>query len=254
MGTKHSELREQRGEYGFDGFSSRGLAAMAAGTLVLLASTTAALRSGRKLLGMLGASVLLVIAAIAPFYLYVTRRGKFLVWAELLDELPLQGNERVLDLGCGRGAVMGMVAKLLPQGLVVGLDLWTADQSGNRPSATTRNLVAEGIAERCQVTTGTMLALPFADASFDLVVTSLAIHNIDQISLASERRLQALDEAVRVLKPGGRMLIVDLMWTRTYAGRLRALGLSNVRERNLGWRCWYGPWMGANLVTALKAG
>ena len=38
-------------------------------------------------------------------FLYTTRRGKFQVWDEILDGLHLRGDERVLDMGCGRGAV-----------------------------------------------------------------------------------------------------------------------------------------------------
>src|SRR2546427_3665653 len=45
--------------------------------------------------------------------LYTSRRGKFAVWAELLDQLRLRGDERLLDLGCGRGAVLLMAAQRL---------------------------------------------------------------------------------------------------------------------------------------------
>ncbi len=97
---------------------------------------------------------------------------------------------------------MAMVAKLVLRGHVVGLDLWTDDQSGNRPETTRRNLDLEGVSDRCELKTGDMLAMPFADASFDLVVSSMAIHNIDENNMRNHtRRVQAVDEAVRVLKP-----------------------------------------------------
>jgi arsenite methyltransferase len=74
-------------------------------------------------------------------YLYSTRRGKFAVWAELLDAQPWRGDEHVLDIGCGRGAISVMMAKIVPRGRAVGLDLWRSeDQSGNNPEATWRNL------------------------------------------------------------------------------------------------------------------
>jgi arsenite methyltransferase len=109
---------------------------------------------------------------------HTTRRGKFLVWAEILDSLRLRGDERVLDVGCGRGAVLTMVAERLPRGRVVGIDLWTADQSGNGAEAAERNLVAEGVRERCKLVTGDMRSMPFRNASIDMIVSSLAIHNI----------------------------------------------------------------------------
>src|SRR5437016_2684535 len=69
----------------------------------------------------LAALFLLGIAASAS---YTTRRGKFRVWAELIDGLGLRGDERILDLGCGRGAVLLMVAQRLTTGRAVGVDLW----------------------------------------------------------------------------------------------------------------------------------
>jgi SAM-dependent methyltransferase len=49
--------------------------------------------------------------------------------------------------------------------------------------------------------------MPLSDATFDLVVSSMAIHNIDENNLRDHaRRFQALDEAVRVLNPGGRLI------------------------------------------------
>jgi arsenite methyltransferase len=191
-----------------------------------------------------------VLLSAVAFYLHATRRGKFAVWADLLAHVQWRGTERVLDLGCGRGAVLAIAARCVPRGRVIGLDLWTTDQSGNSPNATRQNLAAEQVSERCAVVTGTMLALPFRDGSFDVVTSSLAIHNIDQFAPTNHRRLRAVDEAVRVLAPRGRLLIADLMWTARYAQRLRTLGMDDVQRRGLGWRFWYGPGMGASLVTA----
>ena len=49
--------------------------------------------------------------AVLGLYLHNTLRGKFVVWADLLDQLHLRGDERILDLGCGRGAVLLMAAQ-----------------------------------------------------------------------------------------------------------------------------------------------
>jgi hypothetical protein len=64
-------------------------------------------------------------------------------------------------------------------GRAVGVDLWRGvDQSGNSAEATRRNAIAEGVADRVELHTGDITALPFAENSFDVVVSSLAIHNI----------------------------------------------------------------------------
>src|SRR5208337_3321418 len=153
-----------------------------------------------------------------------------------------------LDMGCGRGAVLSMVAKCLDRAHAFGLDLWNSiDQSGNGPEAALRNLELEGVKERCKVETGNMMAMPFPDAMFDLIVTSLAIHNIK----GQVGRFKALDEAFRALKPGGRLVIVDLLpMAGAYAKHLHDQGMTHVEEQPMDWRCWFGlPW-GVRLVTA----
>ncbi|WP_460010494.1 class I SAM-dependent methyltransferase, partial [Mycobacterium avium] len=140
-------------------------------------------------------------------------------------------------------------AKRLPRGRAIGVDLWQADQTDNSEQATLANAAAEGVADRVELHTADMTALPLADESVDVVVSNLAIHNIP----TRAGRRQALHEAVRVLRPGGRLAIADLWETRQHAARLRELGWRNVRRRNLGWRMWYGgPWFSTRIVTATK--
>jgi ubiquinone/menaquinone biosynthesis C-methylase UbiE len=225
----------RRGSYGIDApYAPAFIAILVVIYLVL------AIISGRPMF-LLAA---LFILAILGFYLHGTLRGKFHLWAELLDSLNLRGDERILDMGCGRGAVLLMAAQHLTTGRAVGLDLWrTIDQSGNSAEATQRNAVAEGVADRIELHTGDMTALPFEDDSFDLVLSSLAVHNIS----GRAGREKAISEAVRVLRPGGRLMIVDVRATRQYQTKLAKIGMNNVARRWLGWR--FGI---ARLVTATK--
>ncbi|MFT3798945.1 class I SAM-dependent methyltransferase [Microbacterium sp.] len=190
-----------------------------------------------------------LFAACGALFWYATLRGKFLVWDELLANLD-PSPRRVLDLGCGRGAVSIMIAHRFPYARVEGIDLWRSiDQSGNSPEAAASNARENGVADRVHVTTGDMTQLPFADEQFDLVTASLSIHNIPS---AAGRRT-ALHEAWRVLSPGGRLLIVDIGKVREYPAVLRDLSGGAPEVRGVGWRMWWsGPWMATRIVTLQK--
>jgi arsenite methyltransferase len=231
----------RRGSYGIDAPYAPALLAVLVVLYLILAIVT-----GRMLFLLVAAFIM----AIEATYLYGTLRGKFVVWAELLDQLRLRGDERILDLGCGRGAVLLMAAQHLTTGRAVGVDLWrTVDQSGNSAEATRRNAVAEGVADRVELHTADMTALPFEDNSFDVVLSSLAIHNIS----GRAGREKAISEAVRVLRPGGRLRILDVRATWQYQAQLAKLGMSDVARRGLGWRFWWSvPWVATRLVTATK--
>jgi arsenite methyltransferase len=238
----------RRGEYGFDAPS----ALIVFGAVCILMAVNAGFAFARgEVRAVMRASVIsLFFLGNTLSFLYTTRRGKFIEWERILDRAQLQGNERALDMGCGRGAVLTAIARRLTTGSVTGIDIWsTQDQSGNAQQVTERNASLEGVADRVKVQTGDMRALPFPDATFDLVVSSMAIHNI---SGAGNRR-KAVAEGFRVLKPGGRMILADIRATRTYEDELRKLGASDVVRQRLGWRFWWGnPVAATSLVTAFK--
>jgi arsenite methyltransferase len=244
-----TDIVQRRGEYGVDGSVWGGLALGAVG-LACLAGATVAAVGGATVVAVAG-----VLLAVAPLltiasYLYTTRAGKFVVWARLLRDLDLGGRERILDMGCGRGMVLLMAARPLRAGHAVGVDLWrTSDQSGNSPLTTLRNAELEGVRDRVDVVTADMRTLPFDEDCFDVVLSSLAMHNIR----GAAQREAAVDEAVRVLRPGGRLLIADIARGGDYAQRLQRLGIVDVRQVGLGWRMWYGgPWLATTLVTGSR--
>lgn len=168
--------------------------------------------------------------------------GKFIVRDRLLNAVALKGDERVLDVGCGRGQVLIGAAKRLTTGRAIGLDLWSAnDLSGNSASETLTNAVIEGVSDRVGVETGDMCAMPFGDKLFDVVLSMTAIHNVP-----AANRDKALLEIARVLKPGGRVAIFDIAHTGRYAKLLRGQGFEVRRSWpvplwfSLGGRCLYG--------------
>ncbi|HKI35207.1 MAG TPA: class I SAM-dependent methyltransferase [Gemmataceae bacterium] len=153
----------------------------------------------------------------------------------LLDLVPWRGDETVLDVGCGRGLLLVAAARRLTTGKAVGIDLFhNIDLSGNRPEATLENARREGVAERVRVLAGDARQLPFADASFDAVVSALALHNIPDRA----GRRQAAREIARVLKPGGHVIMVDIQSTRDYAGSFHEHGLTELKRSPSGLITW----------------
>jgi arsenite methyltransferase len=198
--------------------------------------------------------LLLAVAAYWLFgavtFTYTTLRGKFRVWGAELDRLGLSGRERVVDLGCGRGAVLLLAARRLTDGRALGVDLWRGgDQSGNSEAAARANAEAEGVSALVDLVTGDLRALPLPDACAEVVVSSMALHNIQ----ALDDRRAAVREAYRILAPGGRLRIADFRNVPHYAEVLARQGAVEIGVRHLGWRFWYGgPWFATSMLSAAK--
>lgn len=160
------------------------------------------------------------------YMVWSSRVGKFKERERLLDLVNLRGDEQILDVGCGRGLILNAAARRLRTGQATGVDIWNQqDQSGNTPEATLENARREGVAGRVEIVTGDARSLPFPEGAFDVVVSSLALHNIyDRAD-----RQQALREIIRVLKPGGRFALLDFRHVAEYATGLQQAGARDVR-------------------------
>lgn len=179
--------------------------------------------------------------AMGLWMIYDSKIGKARERDTYLNKIPWRGDERVLDVGCGLGLFLIGAAKQLSAGRAVGIDKWQAeDLSGNNAAGTLNNAMIEGVADKVEVLTGDARTLPFDNASFDVVLSSMALHNIYN---AGERQ-SAVREIARVLKSGGRVLILDVRHTRQYAATLRDAGLDA--------RCVQG--IGSYLLTVITFG
>ena len=183
----------------------------------------------------------------AGLMVWSSKVGKLKERDRILDAIPWRGDETVLDAGCGRGLLLIGAAKRLSTGRAVGVDIWQkGGQSGNSPEVTVQNARIEGVEGRVEIRDGDLRDLPLEDGSFDVVLSHLVLHNIYD----REEREAALRELVRVLKPGGRLTIVDIWDTGEYARVLRASGMEDVRRSGLHFNI-FPPVRG---VTAKKPG
>lgn len=232
----------QRGDYGIDAPYAPALL-FGAAVLALIAAVI----SGQWISWSIA---IVAFGGSGILYLHTTLRGKFEVWRRLADDMALRGDEQVLDVGCGRGMVTNTMAARLSTGSVTGIDIWSShDQSGNAMDVTRRNAELEGVADRVHLRTADMRELPFDDATFDVVVTNAAIHNLKH----ADDRVAALSEIWRVTRPGGRLVLADIHHTHQYETVLGQLGATDVRRRSAGWRGWFGnPFYATRVVQATR--
>ena len=219
-------------DYGIDAPGViRNLVIAAVAGLAVYGTSRAGLWSGAlgpvRISGM-GLSVGIGCAFMACWMLYDSKVGKLKERDRLLDRIPWRGDEAVLDVGCGRGLLLIGAARRAGSGRATGLDLWQAeDLTGNSPQATLENARREGVDSRVTVATGDMRKMPFPDASFDVVLSNVAIHNVYE----AEGRRATMKEIARVLKPGGRVVIHDIRHVTAYASDLAGFGLRDVERR-----------------------
>jgi len=118
-----------------------------------------------------------------------------------LHALGLQAGERALDVGAGPGFLVSEMAEQVgPNGRVTGLDI-----SDSMVALAQRRCAEEPIKSRTTIIKADATALPFPDASFDVGVSTQVYEYVPDIA-------QALAELHRVLRPGGRVLILDTDW------------------------------------------
>jgi arsenite methyltransferase len=112
---------------------------------------------------------------------------------------PIYSGEKVLDIGCGAGVDTLVAARLAgPEGWAVGID-----PTPEMIEKARANLALTGL-KNVSLEAGTAEALPFPDRAFDVVISN------GVLNLAIDKE-QALREAHRVLKRGGRLMIADMV-------------------------------------------
>jgi SAM-dependent methyltransferase len=134
----------------------------------------------------------------------------------------VRADDDVLDMGCGTGRFTIPLAERAES--VSGLDLSPMMLDTARKKLADRGLEAD-------LREGDMAALPFADASFDVVVSMLALMHIPR-----EDRQQVFHEVARVLRPGGRLLIgvKNSVFERMFRGdRFAAVDITDVESEEL---------------------
>jgi ubiquinone/menaquinone biosynthesis C-methylase UbiE len=159
---------------------------------------------------------------LTPFYdfiqKYIVRDVRYK--SMLIEQANIQPGQRVLDLGCGTGTLAIMAKQAQPLAEVSGLD---ADPDMLK--------VAKYKSAQLHVPVtfdvGFTNKLPYPDASFDRVLSSIMIHH-----LKTPDKWQTGKEVHRVLKPGGQLHIIDFGKPYTWYGKILGPFLHKFEEAN----------------------
>tara|TARA_R110000851_G_scaffold35762_8_gene93886 strand:- start:241 stop:984 length:744 start_codon:yes stop_codon:yes gene_type:complete len=124
--------------------------------------------------------------------------GVHRIWKDaMMDWLAPRAGQRLLDVAGGTGDISFRFLKRAGYGQATVLDLTEPMLVEGRKRAE-----AESMADSLDWVVGDAMALPFPDASFDVYTISFGIRNVT-------RPQEALNEAFRVLKPGGRLMVLE---------------------------------------------
>lgn len=117
----------------------------------------------------------------------------------------------ILDIGCGNGHLAIEIAKEDSNRQVTGLDYWGSAWEYSQ-QVCEQNAEIEGVASRTTFVPGSATDLPFPAGSFDCVVSCLTFHEVRDVA----DRTECLGEALRVLRPGGTFVFLDLFADRSH--------------------------------------
>lgn len=183
-------------------------------------------------------------SVLALALVWSSRVGKLRERVLIVDGLGLADDDRVLDVGCGRGLLTVEAARRLGTGVAIGVDHWREDGDPDAgPAVVWDNAAIEGVDDRVEVAVGDARSLPVPDASFDVVVSSSTLRGLADAAA----RAAAVDEAARVLRPGGRLALVDTRHTKAYEAVFRSRGWATTRSK----RSW-GMFPPVRTVTATR--
>ena len=148
----------------------------------------------------------------------------------LVQHLDWDGKGRLLDIGCGAGALTVRCAKAFPEAQLTGMDYWGVEWNYAKEQCE-HNAAAEGVADRIHFEKGDAAKLAYPDESFDAVVSNFVFH---EVRTAKDKR-DVVREALRVVKKGGVFSLQDLFSQKSLYGdmdafvaQLKAEGISEI--------------------------
>ena len=173
----------------------------------------------------------------------------------IVAKLDWTGEGKLLDIGCGSGALSIRCAKKYPRATITGIDYWGVEWNYAKMQCE-KNAQIEGVIKQISYRQGDAASLPFKDGAFDAAVSNFVFH---EVRTQPDKRM-VVREALRVVKKGGSFVFQDLFNNQSLYGdieefieELRQEGMTDVHYEAHTERLpivpWYckTPWMLSNM-------
>jgi SAM-dependent methyltransferase len=119
--------------------------------------------------------------------------------------------KRILDIGCGSGHLLSMIARQMPTSELVGIDYWGKDWEYSRELCL-NNFRADNIRNKVDFRKETASKIPDDLGSFDCIVSCLTFHEVSDVS----DKTVSIKEALKCLRPEGKFIFLDLFKDKKY--------------------------------------
>lgn len=189
--------------------------------------------------------VAIIIIWLGIFF-HTISRGHQRILTDLMARLAIPQGAQVLSFSAGRVEDLKMLAQqLTAPGKVTGVAKWQQSLPAFK-----QQIAADHLADRVKLVDAGMMNLPFANQLFDYVIVDAALHNVTP----AIQRGRALQEATRVLKATGTLVIIDTKYLDEYQQVLANVGFDNVQVVKTGFNGWWGgPWITTKVLIAKRS-
>lgn len=153
----------------------------------------------------------------------------------IVAKVNVDGQGKILDIGTRSGSLLIKLAKAFPKSSLTGIDYWGENWEYSKAQCQ-QNAVIEGVDNRVGFLKASASELPFQDGEFDIIVSCLTFHEVKD----RQNKTEVLEEALRVLKPSGEFVFLDLFQDEKIFGverellhGLKKFGVSEIKSYKL---------------------
>ncbi|PGL67874.1 class I SAM-dependent methyltransferase [Bacillus sp. AFS055030] len=153
----------------------------------------------------------------------------------IVSKVKLDVDGTLLDIGTGSGSLIIKLAKAFPGSKLTGIDYWGENWEYSKAQCQ-QNAEIEGVSHQIHFQKASASELPFNENEFDVIVSCLTFHEVKDQS----NKTEVIKEALRVLKPGGHFVFLDLFMDEKIFGdekellnELKKYGLSELNRSKL---------------------